>query len=140
MGTIRYTKTAFNKPMPIGFEQYKKFKDEIDSNPSFEIVPEGETFSEHFSGFFMWIGISVVGCPLLAMMADACGKNSTLSIILVIPCVILFFVGFMTVFQLFLEGPSFARYKKQKRNYFNKMKLAISKSSSYSEFYDMFYK
>ena len=132
MGTIRYTKTHFNESERINEESYLNLKSLLLQNPDFEIDSNPETFTQHFSGRLKTIGIAIVvfffsfglfedGSPMIAVGGIA--------------MVVLFY----SVLNLFLEGPSFATYVKQKKEYYERMKYAIRSSNSYMEFVTMFY-
>lgn len=139
MAYIEYTTTKFVKPQPIGENEYRQLKQEIDKNPNYEIVPEGESFTEHFEGYFKWMGIGLGGGFLLMMIGGSLLDGSNWLALFMIPGFLLFFLGFGIIIRLFLEAPSFAKFKRQKRNYFENMKIAIQQTDSYDDFINAFY-
>lgn len=132
MGTIRYTKTYFNEPGRINEETYHTIKRELLRNPNFEIDPNNETFSQHFSGLLKTIGISFG----LAIFCFGLFKDGN-------PMIAVGGISMMTFFfsliYLFLEGPSYATFVKKKTDYFSRMKYAIQNTNSYREFSLSFY-
>lgn len=138
MATIRYTKTYFSEPGRISEEMYLNLKRELNKNPHFKIDPNPETFTDRHKGLLMTIaicaGLFVLG---LIFTANMRGDDSSIwNPIMGLSMLIL--IG--SVIRLFLEGPSFATYIKQKEEYFSRMKFAIQNTSSYIEFVSMFYK
>jgi len=124
MAKINYTKTYFSSPGRISEEMYNGFKSQLRLNPNNEIDPNPTTFSEHFKGKLLIIGISFFlalfcfgvfedGNPMIAL-----GGLSVLT-----------FIG--AAISLFLEGPSCATYIKEKKEYFSRMKYAIQNTNSY---------
>jgi hypothetical protein len=142
MATIRYTKTFFNEPDRISEEDYNSMKRVLCHNPNFEIDPNPETFSEHFSdslktikicGIIMGIGAFIGG--VLSKGQDwALFVGMTMTLILGITPIM------FTLYYLLLEGPSFATYLKKKKEYFSRMKYAILNTNSYREFSMTFYR
>ena len=139
MGWIQYTRTEFVKPQPIGEGEYYQLKKRISSNPSYEIVPEGDSFSEHFQPFFKIIGIGLVGGFLLMGIGGELLDGSNWLALFMLPGILLFFGGFYGIIQLFLEAPSYAKYKRKKRDYFGRMRTAIEQTDNYDDFVSSFY-
>ncbi len=141
MATVRYTKTYFNEPGRINEDTFYSLKKELSRNPNFEIDPNPETFSEHFSGALKTIKICGIGGGIgifVALVlssgagdwADSIGATA-----FGIGTLIIIFTGI----HLLLEGPSFATYVKKKTEYFSRMKYAILNTNSYREFCISFY-
>ena len=141
MATIRYTTTYFNEPGSINEDSYNQLKRELLRNPNFEIDPNPETFSQHFSSALRVIkicGIAVIVGAFIALAlsskpgdwADSLGATAA-----GIGSFIIIFAGI----HLLLEGPSYATYVKKKTEYFSRMKYAIQATNSYSEFSKSFY-
>lgn len=139
MAYIEYTTTKFVKPQPIGENEYRQFKRELDKNPDYEIIPEGESFTEHFEGDFKWIGIGLGGGFLLMMIGCELLDGSNWLALFMMPGSLLFLGGIGKIFRLFLEAPSFAKFKRQKRNHFENMKTAIQQTDTYDDFVNAFY-
>lgn len=145
MATIRYTKTYFNKPKRINEEAYNVLKRELIRNPNFELDPNPETFSEHFSGelkFLKWSAIYLIFFVIIydPLIEDNNLDGTFIDWILAIPAIIAGLGSFFTFFQgLLLEGPSYATFLKEKSNYFSNMKYAIVNTNSYRDFCMTFY-
>ena len=138
MGIIRYTKTYFNEPGRINEVTYQSLKIELNRNPNYKIDPNPETFSEHFSGILKVIKICggvIVGALFFSFVLGIDKRGDVLAPIAGIAFLILFF----SLIPLFLEGPSYATYVKQKKEYYGRMKYAIQNTSSYYEFMSIFY-
>jgi hypothetical protein len=138
MATIRYTKTYFNKPNRINEEAYNAMKRELTRNANFEIDPNPETFSEHFSGSLKIIkicGIVIIACLFISFVLGIDKRGDYIAA----PAGIGVFVIIFTGIHLLLEGPSFATYVKEKTEYFSRMKYAIQNTNSYREFSLSFY-
>ena len=133
MAVIRYTKTYFREPGLISEDTYNGIRGQLMRNPNAEVDPDPETFSQHFSGLLKTIGISF----LLALFCFGIFKDDS-------PMIavggISMLVSIVCLFYLLLEGPSYATYVKQKKEYFARMKFAIKNTSSYWEFVSVFYK
>lgn len=145
MPIIRYTKTYFNEPGRIAEDAYLQLKRKLSADPDFEIDPNPETFSEHFKGslnFLKWgLGYCLVfGLIYGAFFEHTDHEDSAFRIILTIPAIIGGLGSFLIFISLLLEGPSFATYIKEKKQYFSRMKYAIKNSSDYRTFYNSFYK
>jgi len=136
MARIRYTKTFFKEPGQISEEAYLIIKEQLSKNPSFEIDPDPKTFSDEFgdqfkiSGFLFGLAILVI---IILNIADQTDSGW-----LAIP-VFSIAIGIGMIVGVFLEGPSFATYIKDKKNYFSRLKYAIQSTSTYNEFLIMFY-
>ena len=139
MAWIQYTRTEFRKPQPIGEGEFYDLKRRLTSNPNFEIVPEGETFSEHFQGHFKMIGIGLVGGFISFMIGGAFDGTWVLPIFMIAGLFLFFGMGIMGIVHLFLEAPSYAKYKRKKRDYFQRMKTAIEQTDNYDDFVNSFY-
>lgn len=139
MGQIQYTRTKFVKPKPIGENEYFELKRRINSSSSFEIVPEGESFTEHFQGIFKIIGIGLIGGFILMGIGGEFFDGSNWLVLFMLPGMLLFLGGFYGIIQLFLEAPSYAKYKRMKREYFEQMKTAIQQTDNYDDFVSTFY-
>lgn len=132
MPVIQYEKTIFRMPSRISEETYNEIRAQLMRNPNYEVDPNPETFSEHFSGLLMTTGISFLlfAIGFLVFQDDnpmvAVGGISMI-------------VFFICLIYLFLEGPSFASYIKEKKQYYGRMKHTIQISSSYKEFVIRFY-
>ncbi|NCP61512.1 MAG: hypothetical protein GW839_14640 [Flavobacteriales bacterium] len=138
MAKINYTKTYFNPPQKISEGLYNTFKKELKNNSDYVIDPNPTTFSEHFKTKLTTIAVGV-GLFILGLIIAGDNKGSDSSIwnpIMGISIVVAIF----TTISLFLEGPSFATYIKQKEEYFIRMKYAIQNTNSYSDFVSAFYK
>ena len=138
MAKINYTKTYFSSPGRISEEVYNGFKSKLKSNPNYEIDPNPTTFSEHFKGKLLTIAISI-GLFLLGLLITGDKKGDDISIwnpIMGISAL----VAIISLIMLFLEGPSYATYIKEKQEYFSRMKYAIQNTNSYSDFISTFYR
>jgi hypothetical protein len=138
MANIKYTVTSFVEPLPLSQAQYNDLKVKIENDPSFKISPN-ESFTDHFSGMFIQLGIGFGGGFLLVMIGGPFDGSPLLAIFM-LPAMILIVGSFILLFKFFSEAPSYARYAMKSRNYFEKMKVAISQSESYYDFYKIFYK
>jgi hypothetical protein len=127
MATIRYTKTSFQEPGRVSEELYLSLKSQFTKNPNFKIDSNSETFSEHFSGLLMTLGISF----LIAVFCFGAFKDGN-------PMIVVGGISMTVCFScgiyLLLEGPSYATYIKKKTEYFNRLEYAIKNTSTYSEF------
>lgn len=133
MAVIQYTKTYFTEPGRISEETYNEIRGILVRNPNSEVDPNPETFSQRFSGILKTIGISF----LIGLFCVGVGKDNSLWV----PVgAISFLTCFVFILLLLLEGPSYATYVKQKKEYFERMKYAIQNTSSYWEYATMFYK
>lgn len=138
MARINYTKTYFNPPQKISEGLYNTVNRELKLNSNYVIDPNPTTFSEHFKTKLTTIAVGV-SLFILGLIIAGDNKGSDSSIwnpIMGISIIVAIF----TTISLFLEGPSFATYIKQKEEYFLKMKYAIQNTSSYGEFVSTFYK
>lgn len=134
MPTIHYTKTYFNDPSKIDERAYNEIKAELLENP--DCLNNTETFVEHFSGLFKFIGI-FIGIILLGLAITSDNRQSSLWY----PAIFLsFFMIVLAIIRLLLEGPSFATYIKKKETYLNRLKHDVLNTSSYNEFVSAFYK
>jgi hypothetical protein len=139
MGWIRYTRTEFVKPRTISEEQFNFYKSKLNRNPSFDFNSDDESFTEHFEPFFKIIGIGLIGGFIIMMIGGELFDGSNWLALFMIPGMLLFLAGFFAIFQLFLEAPSYAAYKRKKRNYFEGLKIAIQESDDYEAFVRNFY-
>ena len=140
MATIRYTKTYFNEPGRINEDTFYSLKQQLSRNPNFEIDPNPETFSQHFSGALKVLKICGSIAAVCLLFGLGLSKHAgDFWDNLAIPAAICFLIIFFTGFQLLLEGPSYATYVKKKIDYFSRMKYAIQNTSSYREFCISFY-
>ncbi|NDK56920.1 hypothetical protein [Pontibacter fetidus] len=133
MATVQYTKTSFQQPGRINEEAYYELRREVIKNRDFEIDPNFETFSQHFSGLLKTIVISLA----LALFCFGVFKDGN-PMIAVGGISMMIFI--FSLIRLFLEGPSFATYAKKRTEYFARMKYAIQNTSSYHEFTQVFYR
>ena len=116
MARIEYTKTKFNKPHTPSETEFIKLKDSYFKNPNYKPFQQSESFTEHFSdtiklikyGFFIGIAALIT-----------IGINETVGSILSFIAIPLFF--FSLIF-LFLEGPSYASFLKDKVYYEERLK------------------
>jgi len=131
MAKINYTKTYFSSPGRISEEVYNGFKSKLKSNPNYEIDPNPTTFSEHFKGNLLTIGISFI----IMIVGFGAGEGITTAIG---GFAMIAFIGMLI--NLFLEGPSYATYIKEKKEYFSRMKYAIQNTNSYNDFISTFYR
>ena len=132
MAVIQYTKTYFREPLPISEDTYYRIRAQLISNPDIDLDPNPETFSKHFKGKLMTIGISF----LLALLFLSISENGTLMFGI---GGISFVIFIVSPWGLLLEGPSYATYIKKKKEYFERMKYAINNTTSYREFRTLFY-
>ncbi|WP_233898041.1 hypothetical protein [Tenacibaculum piscium] len=139
MGKIEYTKVEFVRPQAINDREYYELKKRINSNPNYEIVDEGDSFTEHFQPFFKIIGIGLIGGFLLMLIGVELLDGSNWLALFMLPGILLFIGGFYGIIQLFLEAPSYATYKRKKRDYFGRMKNSIEKTDNYDDFVSSFY-
>lgn len=130
MATIEYTKVRFNAPPAIDEKTFFAIKNEFRRNPDFIIDKDFKTFTEEFKGTFMGIGITF----LIMIIGFGLGEGITTAIggFSMIFC-------FGMVLRLFLSGPSYATYAKERKNYFDRMTYAIKISNSYDEYLKNFY-
>ncbi|WP_291100420.1 MULTISPECIES: hypothetical protein [unclassified Empedobacter] len=138
MAKINYTKTYFTTPGRISEEMYNGFKSQLKLNPNYEIDPNPTTFSEHFKGKLLTIAISI-GLFLLGLLITADNKGDDSSIWNPVMGISIL-IAIISIIMLFLEGPSYATYVKEKKEYFSRMKYAIQNSNSYNEFISTFYR
>ena len=133
MAIISYTKTNFREPARISENSYSQLRLKILRNPEMDIDPSPETFSQHFKGALMTILVSF----FLFIFCFGVFKEGSPMIFIggISMCAFLFFS-----FMLLIEGPSYATYIKQKKEYFLRMKYAIQNTTSYYEFVNTFYK
>jgi hypothetical protein len=140
MAWMKYTTTEFRKPQPINSAEYYRLKRLITQNPNFEVITEGVSFSEHFQGHFKMIGIGLVGGPIILIYVLELVDGTWLVPIFAIAGIFMFFgMGIMGTIQLFMEAPSYAKYKKKEREYFQRMKMAIEQTDVYDDFVNSFY-
>jgi hypothetical protein len=145
MPIVSYTKTSFIAPDPISEEVYLQIKRKINSDPEFNIDPSPETFSEHFKSSLSFIKWGLGYCFAWALVYSAffeknIEKDSPVVIIFNIPAIVGGLGSLIAIFNLLLEGPSFATYVKEKENYFNRLKYAIKNSKDYRDFATQFYR
>lgn len=134
MARISYNRTYFVKPGVISEELYKNLRIQLNANSNLEIDPNPETFTKHFNGSFKTIGI----CVGLILICGIIMGNSNEGPLVPIMGISVFIIIF-TILYLILEGPSYATYIKDKKEYFDRMKYAIENTSNYREFVDAFY-
>lgn len=132
MARIKYTKTYFNPPQKISEELYNNINSELKLNSNYVIDPNPITFSEHFSSNIKTIGISL----FLAVLCFGIFEDGN-PMIGVGGISMIIFIS--SLIHLFLEGPSFATYIKQKEEYFTRMKYAIQNTNTYVDFVAAFY-
>lgn len=135
------TKTTFVEPEPISFEIYIKIKNVILSNPDIDISPQSESFSEHFSLELRTIRTCVILILIAGFISFVLGiDNTIMNIIDGAIGFISIWILFITGIQLLSDGPSYATFLKNKKDYFDRMKYAIQNTYSYDEFFNSFYK
>jgi hypothetical protein len=131
--TVTYTKTSFREPGIISASQYDKLRGLLLRNPNIDLDPNSESFTEHFKGLLIGIGITFIIPLLLLSIFDAKeGIHIPIIYISIIICI-------FSILRLFMEAPSYATYVKKRNEYFSRMKYAIQNTSSYKEFLKAFY-
>lgn len=126
MGTIHYTKTSFVDPGIPSESEWFELKKLVDVGVV-DIDPEPPSFSGHFKGLFQTMVASfVIAVVIFSSVEDgnmliAVGGLSMM-------------VFIMTIFYLFLEGPSYGGYVRDRKRYFEKLRSAVMNSNNYGEF------
>jgi len=142
---IKYTTTHFQRPRRIDQETYFSIKQEILKNPDFNIDISPITISERFKSEFKFLKYSFIYLVFFIIILTNFyngghdKKDDPFRIFITIPAIIAGVGSFVTIFFLFLTAPSYANYLKDKRNYFESMRVAITQSSDYADFCSSFY-
>ena len=136
MAKIKVTETYFREPEKISEDTFLSLKREISRNPNFEIDPNPETFSGHFSSDLKIIKICAV-IILLGLIISLLFSNYPNDLadklgggVAAISSLVIAFAGL----RMFFEGPSYSTYIKNKKDYFFRMKNVIKNTNSYREF------
>ncbi len=142
---IKYTTTHFQRPTRIDQQTYLLLKSTLLNNPDFNIDKSPGSFKENYKKEFKFLKYSFVYFVffiiILTNFYDG-GHDKTIDpfrTFITIPAIIAGLGSFMIGIDLFLSGPSYANYLKDKRNYFESMKLSIIQSSDYADFCSSFY-
>lgn len=145
MAKITYRVREFIRPPKLTLEQYLFFKQRIHQDPSFKIDSEINSFKNEFNKEFKFLVYSFIYLSifitLLEIFYDG-GHDKSLDffrIIITIPAIIAGLGSFFVIVILILEGPHFAKYLRDKREYFETMQLSINRSKDYPDFCKSFY-
>lgn len=135
------TTTTFVEPNPISYELYQNIKTVVKSNPDIDISPKSESFSEHFSFELKFIRTCIILILIAGFISFVLGIDNTVMNIIdgAIGFICLWGLVIMSI-QLLSDGPSYATFLKNKKDYFDRMKYAIQCTNSYEEFTNIFYK
>lgn len=128
--TIRYEKTYFKKPPEINQETFFALKREFNNNPNYIIDKNPDSFSQHFQGHLIVICICLplgfIGFSMGEGVTTAIGGFSMLAFLI-------------ALIRLLMEGPSYATYVKERKDYFDRMSYAVTVSENYLQFRQNFY-
>lgn len=137
MAKINYRKVYFVPPNQISEQEYNNIKRQLLHHPHFELDSNRVTFVEHFKKNLLAIGISI-GLFILGLIitGNRRGSDSSIWNVIMGMSMVVIIIGML---MLFLEGPAYATYIKERQKYFSKLKYEIQNTRDYAEFVKVFY-
>ncbi|MFT4154457.1 hypothetical protein [Parafilimonas sp.] len=140
---IVYKKTVFREPALIDNEAYSRLKNAISGREGLPIYTPNEFFTRHFKRRLRMILYTFpVFVALLSFMIIHGTPARPLPVWWIICIILLLASGstsFFSLLLLLLEGTSYATYLHTKKQYYTAMQFAISKSSNYADFVQLFF-
>lgn len=136
---------VFNRPPKLTEEQYRYFKKMLIQQQNLLINPDINNFKNEFKSEFKFLSYSfiylMIFVTILELFYDG-GHDKTLDffrVLITIPAIIGGVGSFFLILSLIIEGPSFAKYLREKREYYDLLKKSINSSKDYTDFCKSFY-